>query len=409
MAVIAPPSPGRAQTDADDRAPTQRSLLIVATIAGTVEAFLSPYASHFRALGWRVEAAASGASTSPHLAAAFDQVHELPLTRSIRDVRGLRRAWQALEKILQARFDIVHVHTPIASFLTRLAIRRLPAERRPLVVYTAHGFHFHHGGHALTNAVFLTAERVAGRWTDRLVVINDEDEAAARRHRLVPERRLVRMPGVGLDTRLYAPATVGTADAARVRRELGVTPEAPLFVIVGELNANKRQADAIAALPRMRDREAHLVMAGRGPTRSQLLDLAREMGVKDRVHLLGEINDVRPLVRASTALLLLSEREGLARSVMEALALEVPVVASAARGNRELLGDDAGQVIGIGDVAALAAAMDWMVEHGAERSEMGRRGRARMVGAYDIRLLLQMHEALYADVLAERAALAVAR
>ena len=73
-------------------------------------------------------------------------------------------------------------------------MRREPAKRRPAVVYTAHGSHFYDSGNLVTNAVFLTAERTAGRWTDRLIVIDDEDQAAARDHHIVRQDRLVRMP-----------------------------------------------------------------------------------------------------------------------------------------------------------------------------------------------------------------------
>ncbi|MCI0582981.1 MAG: glycosyltransferase family 1 protein, partial [Chloroflexi bacterium] len=66
---------------------TRPSLLIVATVSGTIAAFLAPYAAHFRALGWRVDAAASGAASDPRLLDAFDHVHDLPLSRSVRDVR----------------------------------------------------------------------------------------------------------------------------------------------------------------------------------------------------------------------------------------------------------------------------------------------------------------------------------
>jgi glycosyltransferase involved in cell wall biosynthesis len=378
------------------------SLLIVATVGGTIRTFLAPYAAHFRALGWRVDAAASGAASDPALVAGFDAVHDLPLSRSLRDVRALARARAALGRILATPYDIVHVHTPIASFVTRHVVSRLPAERRPAVVYTAHGFHFHAAGQMLTNTAFLTAERVAGRWTDRLVVISGEDEAAARRHRIVPARRLVHMPGIGVDTGHFAPDAVPAEAPAQVRQELGIPADVPLFAIVGELNRNKRQSDAIAALGTMQHRAAHLVLAGEGPERPALERRAAAAGVADRVHFLGVIDDVRPVVRAATALVLPSHREGLARSVMEALALEVPVIASTARGNRELVGDDRGLLFGTADIPGLAAAMDWLADHPAERRQMGLRGRARMVERYDLDVLVRMHEALYEGLLGER-------
>ena len=298
------PIPRRAGEPEQGRSTARPSLLMVATMAGTIQAFLSPYAAHFRALGWRVAAGANGVAENPRLTAAFDRVHELPLTRSLRDVRGLRRAWRVLEEILEPPPDIVHVHTPIASFMTRLVARRLPREQRPIVVYTAHGFHFHEGGHPVTNAVFLTAERIAGRWTDRLIVINDEDEAAARRHRIVPE-----------STSFACPGSVSILTASRPRRSTrspssgfatslecrAMRLSSPLSV---SCNRNKRQADALAAIAAMGHPDAHLVLAGRGPTRTALEAQARDAGVADRVHILGEVDDIRPFVRAATALLL---------------------------------------------------------------------------------------------------------
>jgi glycosyltransferase involved in cell wall biosynthesis len=87
---------------------------------------------------------------------------------------------------------------------------------------------------------------------------------------------------------------------------------------------------------------------------------------------------------------------------MEALALRVPVIASAARGNSELVPPDSGIVVPIGDVHGLAAAMDWLIEHPNERAEMGRRGRVRMVERYDIGKLIDLHDDLYRGLLAER-------
>ena len=99
---------------------------MVATVSMTINGFLTPYATHFRDRGWRVEAAANGATTDPGFQGIFDELHELPLSRSILDVGGMLRTANAISRIVEGGFDIVHVHTPIAAFVTRAAIRRLP-------------------------------------------------------------------------------------------------------------------------------------------------------------------------------------------------------------------------------------------------------------------------------------------
>jgi glycosyltransferase involved in cell wall biosynthesis len=374
---------------------------MVATVAATIRQFLVPYANALRAQGWRVEAAAAGAQDDLVLSTAFDATHELPLSRSIRAVGSIAASWSSIGRLIaSSRPDIVHVHTPIASFVTRGSIRRLARERRPSVVYTAHGFHFHRGGHPASNAAFLMAERVAGRWTDRLIVINDEDEEAARANRIVPGHRLVRMRGIGLDTTIFAPSG-DTADARSARAGIGVPPGAPMFVSIGELNRNKRQEDAIAALEAMTDRSAHLVLVGEGPRHAELERFAADLGVAHRVHLTGQVTDVRPILGGATALVSTSAREGLSRSVMESLAMGVPVLASDARGNRELA-SGAGIVVAVGDVAAIAAGMDRFVAEPALRTRLGGQGRERMVAEYDIGILVGRHEALYAALLDER-------
>jgi glycosyltransferase involved in cell wall biosynthesis len=377
-------------------------LLFVATVAVTIRHFLRPYADHFRSLGWHVEAAANGLVDDPASERAFDAVHDLPLSRSIRDVGGLVRGWRAVGTAIRAaRPDIVHVHTPIASFLVRLTVRRMPAGERPRVVYTAHGFHFHAAGRWHTNAVFRLAERVAGRWTDRLVVINDEDEAAARRLRLVPPDHLVHMPGIGLDTMAYDPASVDAKAVAHYRQALGLDASTPYFVVVGEFSRNKRQADAIDALARLAHPEAVLVLVGSGPGRPALEVLAQARDVADRVRFTGLIDNVPAVLVGAVALVATSKREGLSRSVMEALALEVPVIASTARGNAELVGED-GRMFATGDVAALARWMDWFLDHRDDATAMGRAGRRRMVEVYDLGALFRRHERLYDELLAER-------
>ena len=149
----------------------------------------------------------------------------------------------------------------------------------------------------------------------------------------------------------------------------------------------------------MNHRECHLVLLGDGPERARVEAAIRESGAGDRIHLIGEVADVRPYVVASAALVLASRMEGLPRCVMEALSLEVPVVATDASGSPDLIGPDAGIVVPVGDVRALAAAMDRILDDPAEARAMAVRGRRRMVEHFEQSILIAQHEALYAGLL----------
>jgi glycosyltransferase involved in cell wall biosynthesis len=374
-------------------------LLIATTVPETIDAFLVPYARHFRSLGWQVDAASSGLNRDSDCAGEFEAVWDIPWSRSpfrAGNVDAPRRLRQALSS---RRYDIVHVHTPVAGFLCRWAMRRAET---PVCIYTAHGFHFHEDGSAVNNSVFVMLETLAGRWTDYLVVINRKDHEAARIHRLVPEDRLMYMPGIGLDTGVtYSPESVAAKQTERLRNELGISAGGPVFLVVAEFVSNKRHQDAIHAFTKLGRRDAHLLCAGCGPTLEAMRRLAARLGVDRRVHFLGVRKDVPVLMRAAAALLLCSNREGLPRSVMEALSLEVPVIGTDIRGTRDLIGDGAGYLYPVSNVDALSAAMTRVLELPDEARRMAAEGRRRIAG-YDIRHVLRLHEDLYLRALAQK-------
>lgn len=371
-------------------------LLIVTTVPVTLRAFLLPFARHYAARGWRVDALARGATGCTECEAAFHRVWDVDWTRNPLDVTNLRNAPRRVREIVEREgYDLVHVHTPVAAFVTRWALRSLRRRGRPKVIYTSHGFHFQRGGGACRNALFRALEKIAGRWTDELVVINEEDLAAALRDRIVPPDRVHFMPGIGVDTERCSPTMVPDCDVAAVRSTLGLAPDAPLFLVVGEFIPRKRHADVLRAFAALGEPSAHLALAGDGPLRARLQQHAIDLGLKDRIHFLGYRRDVPALVRASTAVVLASGQEGLPRSVMEALALEVPVIGSDIRGTRELLADGHGLLVPTGDAGRLAGAMRRILDEPEMARALARRGRARMLDGYDLASIIRKHDDLY--------------
>lgn len=377
-------------------------ILQVTTVALTLKAFLRPIAEHFRRRGWRVDGFANGAESCAECRASFDRTWDASWTRSPTSVRAMFRAARALRRLVaEQRYDLVHVHTPIAAFVTRLALRRARHGNRPVVIYTAHGFHFHPRGNPLTNLLYLACERLAGRWTDFLVVINRDDEAQARRHALVPADRIRYIPGIGIATAAYAPQSVNADRVAALRAELGMQMAERLLVVVAEFNAGKRNGDALEALARLGRGDVHLAFAGDGPLLAACRARASELGLARRTHFLGFRGDVPVLLAAADAVMLLSEREGLPRAVMEALCFEKPVIGTDVRGVRDLLSDDCGILVPVGDIDAVVGAIDRILGSAEGAAAIGRRARRRMA-SYDEATVLRLHESLYAEALTVR-------
>jgi glycosyltransferase involved in cell wall biosynthesis len=295
-------------------------------------------------------------------------------------------------------YDIVHVHTPVAGFVTRLALDPLRHDQKLQVIYTAHGLHSHPRGGNLQNKLFEAIERHAAHRTDFLVVINREDLGTARSKGIIEADRLRYMPGIGVDRSHYSAASVSCSELNRLHAELGISNSDPILLMLAEFTANKRHADAIRAFSRIDHPRAHLLLAGTGPLFEAMNKLVARLGIADRVHFLGLRKDVPVLIKASRALLLPSGREGLPRCVLESLSMGVPVIGTRIRGTSELVEEGAGLLVEVGDVEQLARAMQLMIDDPSLATTMGQAGRRRSE-TYDQAHVLRLHETLYEEAL----------
>ena len=376
-------------------------IAIVSTVAGAIEGFILPFVYHYRQLGWQVDGVALDITSSQACSEAFDNTWDVPWSRNPLDPRNLIYAVPKIQEILvRGDYDLVHVHTPVAAFVTRYAIAKLKIKQKPQVIYTAHGFHFHRQGNPITNQIFLNLERLAGRWTDYLITINREDEAAARKHRLLADERIFYTSGIGLEIDKYDLARVTEAQKTAIRQELKLKDSDVLLLTIAEFTPNKRHRDQLVALKKLDRREIHLAFAGDGDTRPATEQLAQELGLSDRVHFLGFRDDIPVLICASRSLLLTSQREGLPRSIMEAFCAATPVIGTKVRGIEDLLADDCGLLVEVGDTDALSQAIAIVVDNPDEVERMGTNGK-RKIATYDVAKIIARYSKIYDLALAE--------
>lgn len=377
-------------------------MLIVATVAGMIEDFILPFISHYRNLDWQVDGVALDITSNSACTATLNSVWDVPWSRNPLDPRNLINAVPCIQEIVvQGNYDLVHVHSPVAAFVARYAISQLKMKQKPRVIYTAHGFHFHQQGNPLTNLLFLNLERLAGKWTDCLITINREDEAAARKHHLLPDSRIFYTPGIGLELDKYARHQVSQSQTEAIRQELQLKTEDILLLTVAEFMPRKRHRDQLLALKQLNRPEVHLALAGDGDTRPEIEHLAQKLGLSQQVHFLGFRYDIPALICASKALLLTSGREGLPRSIMEAFCAATPVIGTKIRGIQDLLVDDCGLLVEVGDIKALSQAIAHMIDHPQQAAKMGANGRQK-IAMYDVQNIIEQYTQIYDRALARQ-------
>ncbi|RAU22239.1 glycosyl transferase [Paramagnetospirillum kuznetsovii] len=173
----------------------------------------------------------------------------------------------------------------------------------------------------------------------------------------------------------YVPNFVPDAKAAPVSRAtLDTPPGAPLIVAMGRLHANKGFDVLLAALEQLHD--AYLWIAGEGPLRQELEELAAHLAVKPRVRFLGWRDDVAALYASGDLFVCPSRHEPLGNVVIEAWAAAKPVIACASQGPRQLIADGVdGILTPIDDDKALAEAIRRLLSDPAAAKSLAQAGR----------------------------------
>jgi glycosyltransferase involved in cell wall biosynthesis len=192
----------------------------------------------------------------------------------------------------------------------------------------------------------------------------------------------------GVDSTHFEPTDSFEA-AKRLREKMGVKPSGLLIGTVGRMAPEKNQEVLLQTLRRLRVArvDAHLVIAGNGPLRQQLVRLAASLEIADRVSFIGELEDVRPVLAAMDVFVLPSTAvESFSNAALEAMSMCRPVILSDIGGAREMIDDGVeGYVVSPTELPArLPALIAALYAEPRKRLQMGQAARARAVSCFSV-------------------------
>jgi len=370
-------------------------VLFLTTIDVTIYAFLIPHMKLLKDMGYEVEAACSNVGFTKRIEEEGFKVYNLPFSRNPFDISNIKAVLKLYQIMKANNYVMLHTHTPVASFIGRIVGKIVGI---PHIVYTAHGFHFHEYGNPLTNFIYFRLEKFAGKFTDVLVTINTDDYKVAVEKKIIPNGKVAYIKGVGVDTEKFNPEKVFLDGFGPYLSNFPGTT----FISVGRLDAEKHFDHLLKAFSLVKQKRSdfRFLIVGDGPEKDYLEKLSIALNLWNETEFMGYIKGVERFLKISNIFVFASSREGLPVSLMEAMAMEKPVVAYNIRGVRDLVEDGVnGFLVSFGNIEAFAEKIIYLMDHPEVAKEMGKRGREKILKEFSLKVILSQLERLYAGVL----------
>ncbi len=322
---------------------------------------------------------------------------ELPsLVRELSPVNDLK-ACRALKKLFRERkFDVVHTHSSKAGVLGRIAARKAGV---PVVVHTVHGQAFHPYETGWRNSIYKLFERIAARYCDKIFAVAqamidqcvEADIAAREKYQVVYS---------GMDTSAFANAE----REPELRCELGIPEDARVIATLARLFPMKGYEYVIPAAAEMIREfpDTHLLLIGDGPMFDDLNAQIADLGLTEHFHFAGLVPpaQVHRYLAQADLLWHLSLREGLPRSVVQALATGIPAIGYRLDGTPEVIKDgETGYCVSPEEVSEVVEASRKLWLDPAAAKRMGETGKTRVIEQFAWRRMADILEAEYRELL----------
>ena len=280
-----------------------------------------------------------------------DKKININITRKPFSFKNIKGLFILKKLIKKEEYSIISCHTPVGGFLGRMCTIGL--KNKPVVIYTAHGFHFYKKSKIINWILYYPIEKFLSRFTDCIITINQEDYDIAKGKFKAKHIELIN--GIGVDENKF---NFGMTEKEKyeLRKSLGLEKDDFVIIYPARLDKNKNQIFLINCMEKLvnKSNKIHLLLVGKDELNGYYQSITIQKKLEKNIHFLGYRNDVNCLFKISNLMVSVSLREGLPVSIIEAMICNLPVIATNCRGNRDLVEEGInGYIVPINDVKRL--------------------------------------------------------
>jgi glycosyltransferase involved in cell wall biosynthesis len=383
-------------------------VLEVCAVDFTVKNLLLPLINRLMKEGYEVEICCTPGNESKKLEQLGYKFKYVYIDRKINLLSNLKSLIGLYRVMKDGKYDIVHVHTPLASALGRIAAK---LARIPIIIYTAHGFYFHENMPKIEYKIFTTLEKILGKYfTDYIFVQSEEDYKTAKQLGIIEEDKISCISN-GIDLEKFDPENV-QIDTVAFKSVLGIPPEGKVITFIGRIVKEKGILDLLDVFIKLANdyKDIYLLIVGDVSsnerdikTKERIKDILKDKNIGNRIIMAEYRDDIPEILKISDIFVLPSYREGLPRSIIEAMAMSKPVVTYNIRGCREeVVNGETGFLVSPGDLNGLYSSIKKILDNPELAKEFGSNGRRRAEELYDEQKVLEKELKIFRFLEAQR-------
>ncbi|WP_214846268.1 glycosyltransferase family 4 protein [Exiguobacterium sp. S90] len=300
---------------------------------------------------------------------------------------NIKTVFQLVQLFLKEKPDVVHVHTPIAAVLGRVAAK---IARVPVTVYTAHGFYFHENMTPLVYKICFNIEKIMGKFfSDLIFTQSQEDADIAIKGNFKAKKDIVCISN-GIDVnKVFNPDNINEIEKERLRQEFNIKQGDTVLTFIGRLVEEKGILDLLNAIKHLHRADLKVILIGdviQGDRTESGLGkkLAQFKKELNNVFFVGNRSDIPLLLSISDIFCLPSYREGMPRSIIEAMAMHNAIIATDIRGSREeVIDEETGYLVPLNNPHEISSRINLLMNDKSKLVEFKVNGRKRAVQLFN--------------------------
>ncbi|MYL56097.1 glycosyltransferase [Virgibacillus halodenitrificans] len=374
-------------------------ILQISAVSTTIDKQLRPLIEASVKEGYEVHIACADDGNIENLRSEGFIVHRVHFDRKISFKSNLKSIIELRKLMRFYKYDIVHVHTPVASILGRIAAK-LAGIRN--IIYTAHGYYFHEGMSEKQYIFYYQIEKQFAKFvTDYLLLQSKEDYELSVQHRFKNEKRIIHL-GNGIDIyHKFNPDKIKKEHINKVKNDFGIEDSDFIYAFIGRFVREKGIYELVEAFNKLNSIKPNMKLLLIGG----LLESERDQDINQALErwkgnpniiFTGLRKDIPELLSVSNVFILPSYREGLPRSIIEAMAMKKPVIATNIRGCREeVIDEETGYLIEKKDINELYEKMLTLYDNKELCLSYGEKAREIVEKEYDEEKVLEKQIELF--------------